>query len=123
MDTRKMTHDLRLGYWADLLRKRRESGKTIRLFCRENGINEKTWYYWQRRLREAAGERMLAQSGDSDPVFPVFAELPMLPETESAPSSNYAAVRIQLGKAVVEFQNGVDKGLASSILRALLKQC
>jgi putative transposase len=118
-----MTQDLRLGYWADLLRQRRESGKTIRSFCRENGINEKTWYYWQRRLREAAGERMLAQSGDSAPDVPMFAELPMLPEPASASGSTNAAIRIQLGRAVVEFQNGADKNLAASILRALLKQC
>jgi hypothetical protein len=58
MDTRNITREVRLKRWADVINERNASGKTIKLFCEEQNICAKTYYYWQRQLREAAVERM-----------------------------------------------------------------
>ena len=49
-----MARQVRLSQWAGIMHERSESGKSIRKWCAENGIQEKTYYYWQRNLRESA---------------------------------------------------------------------
>jgi hypothetical protein len=58
MNARKMTKQVRLSKWAQIIHERQESGQTVKQWCKENGINEKTYYYWQRKLREAIYERI-----------------------------------------------------------------
>ncbi len=52
MTKKQMTLQARLMHWLEITSRRAESGKTIRQWCRENAVNEKTYYFWQRRLRE-----------------------------------------------------------------------
>jgi transposase-like protein len=40
------------------MRERNESGKSVRVYCQRAGIREKTYYYWQRKLRETACEEL-----------------------------------------------------------------
>lgn len=54
MNTKEMARQVRLSHWAGVMRERNESGKSIRSWCQENDICEKTYYYWQRKLRQAA---------------------------------------------------------------------
>ena len=58
MNAREMAQQVRLAQWAGVMRERNESGKSIRLWCNENGINQKTFHYWQRKLRDTACERV-----------------------------------------------------------------
>ena len=37
---------------------RGESGLSIKAFCKDAGIHENTYYYWQRKLRSAACEQL-----------------------------------------------------------------
>ena len=51
----------RVQLWAERIAECRSSGKSVRAWCRENEISEKTYYYWQRRLYEqmvSAAERV-----------------------------------------------------------------
>jgi putative transposase len=54
MDTRKIAGQYRLTQWSEVIRRRTESGLNVRGFCDREGIRENTYYYWQRKLREAA---------------------------------------------------------------------
>ena len=56
METKEMTRQVRLNYWAGVMQERTESGQNIRQWCKEKGMQEKTYFYWQRKLREAACE-------------------------------------------------------------------
>ena len=58
MNTKEMTRQVRLAHWINVLRERNESGKSIRAWCQENEINQKTYHYWQRKLRETACEQV-----------------------------------------------------------------
>ena len=40
----------RVQIWAERIAECRSSGKSVRAWCRENEMSEKTYYYWQRRL-------------------------------------------------------------------------
>ena len=52
-----MTRQERLENWAARIMACRSSGLTVRAWCRENGLSEKTYYYWQRRLFQALLEQ------------------------------------------------------------------
>lgn len=120
MDTRQLAHEVRMKHWAEVLRRRRESGQTIRSFCRSEGICEKTYYYWQKRIRQAAGESLMGQVESQVPgalpVVPVFAALP-------APKAAGGAVRVEIGGAVVEIEPGADMAVVASVLRLFAGQC
>ena len=45
-----MSKQERLENWTARIMACRSSGMTVRAWCRENGLSEKTYYYWQRRL-------------------------------------------------------------------------
>lgn len=54
MNTREIAADYRQAHWAEVMRERAERGVSIRLYCEQAGFHENTYYYWQRKLREAA---------------------------------------------------------------------
>ena len=119
MDTRELTHEVRMKHWAEVLRHRHESGQTIRGFCRTEGICEKTYYYWQKRIREAAGTALLGQEKEQMPAtlppVPVFAALPA--------SKASGVVHVEIGGAVVDIESGADMAVVHSVLRMLRGQC
>lgn len=74
MHTKEMASEYRLARWSLVMRERRESGLSVRAFCREAGIHENVYYYWQRKLREAACGQMV-----QSPPDPCFAEVRLEP--------------------------------------------
>jgi len=58
MNTREIAEEYRLSHWAGIMRERKDSGLSIRAYCRQVGCHENVFYYWQRKLREAACEEM-----------------------------------------------------------------
>jgi len=54
MNTREIASEYRLTHWAQAMRDRADRGLSIRAYCEETGIHENTYFYWQRKLREAA---------------------------------------------------------------------
>lgn len=47
----------RLAYWTDAVTRCRNSGLTVRAWCDQEGIREKTYYYWQRKIFKVACEQ------------------------------------------------------------------
>lgn len=52
MDTVEVKHKYLLSKWAPIIQSCRTSGMTVKAWCQENNINEKQFFYWQRRVRE-----------------------------------------------------------------------
>ena len=48
-----MTNDARAQAWAQVLSAQADSGLSKKAFCAEHQINVATFYYWQKRFREA----------------------------------------------------------------------
>ena len=117
MDTRQVTREVRLTHWAGILRDRRDSGLSVRGYCLEQGINEKTYYYWQRKLRETACEGLIPQehnfpaSSHKGPT--VFAALPM----QSSNDSGHIVIR--LNGAEVEIRGEANSATVDTVLRVL----
>ena len=73
MDTRKIASELRLSQWAGILRERKESGLSVQRWCLENDVQEKTYYYWQRKLRENVCDKLTQETGTA--MTPAFAQI------------------------------------------------
>jgi len=56
-----LRNEYRLQQWAKIAEECARSGMSNRKFLAERGIPEKSYYYWLRRLREAAADAMTPQ--------------------------------------------------------------
>ena len=63
MNTKDIAVEYRLSKWAQVIQDRKESGQSIKAYCKSEGIHENAYYYWLKRLRETAWEE-LAKSND-----------------------------------------------------------
>lgn len=50
----KITHKVRCEQWTNIIKECLASGMNKTAWCREQGISDKSFFYWQRRLREEA---------------------------------------------------------------------
>lgn len=83
MNTRAIAAEYRLSHWAQIMRERKESGLSIKAFCEKAGFHENIYFYWQRKLREAASEQLptpQASSGANVLVPSGFTEIKMQAE-------------------------------------------
>ena len=80
----KSTYEIRLSNWKAVIEQcsLRPAGQTVKQWLDDNGINEKTYYYWQRRIRkEVFGQIDLPQPAKvQEPASVSFAEIPVMPE-------------------------------------------
>ena len=97
--------EYRLQEWTQIHQRYRESGLSNREFCRQNGIAEKTFYYWLRKLREAAIKHK--------------PELVALPEGGNPMDD---MIHIRFGGAVLELPAKTNATAIASLLQALQKQ-
>lgn len=101
----------RLEKWTSRIMACRSSGMTIRAWCRENQVPEKSFYYWQRQLFDAV-------SRQKNPGQPAFAEntLPQ-PKQTTVP-----AVTVRCSGMEADIYNGADAAVIETVLR-ILKSC
>jgi len=46
VDTREATRNYRLNQWTEIVRECRSSGQTVAVWCAENSIKPRNYYYW-----------------------------------------------------------------------------
>ena len=97
----------KLSEWAERVSACRNSGLSVKTWCRENGVSEQTYYKWQRRLYE------LAQNQQENR----FAEV-----TPQALNRSVIAVTVQFGGVKLAIHNGADAATVEAVLRAV-KSC
>ena len=100
----------RVQLWTERIAECRSSGMSVRTWCRENEISEKTYYYWQRRLYQ----QMISAAQGVD-----FAEIPRGIQTGQ---STGAAAKISLSGATIEVYPEADTQMIQVILETM-KSC
>ena len=99
--------DQRVQLWAERIEECRSSDMSVRAWCRENGISEKTYYYWQRRLYQ---EMVCTTEAVS------FAKIPQRIQTGQCSG---AVAKVSLSGATIEFYPGADAQMIQAILQTL----
>ena len=92
----------RAQQWEMVVQECAASGLSNREFCRQRGIPEKRFYYWQRKLRQQIVESAAPQL------------VPLEPVTESED-----LLQIQYRGAELKLPAGVDMDAVASLLRSL----
>lgn len=85
--------------WTEKIRKCSESGLTVSEWCRENGINLKTYYYHLRKLRKDICEQI--------PV-PVM----------TVPEGSHS-VKLSIREVTAEIPEGISEQMMTSLIRAM----
>jgi transposase-like protein len=52
--------------WADLIRQHEQSGAAVKVFCRDRGVSEPSFYSWRKRLATSQPVRFALVDGKSD---------------------------------------------------------
>ena len=100
-DVLAVRNEYRAQNWAMVIQECSNSGLSNREFCRQHGICEKSFYYWQRKLRTQIAEAAAAK----------LVPLEQNPVEES--------LQIQYRGAELKLPAGVDMGAVAAILRSL----
>ena len=85
MNTREIAEEYRLSHWAGIMQERKESGLSVRAFCKNAGFHENNYFYWQKRLREATCEELAKIQNNTNIVPKGFMEV-RLSSSSSIPS-------------------------------------
>lgn len=118
----QITHQVRLANWTKIIEQcsNRPQGTTIKQWLMENGINEKSYYYWLRRVRQNAYSRMdielPAVTTPAEQPAVAFAEIPV-PERTNA--SFKADAMISTGFFVIGISNSISDGLLAKLLKVI----
>lgn len=103
-DVLAVRNELRMQNWMDIIRECRESGLSNREFCTRQGISEKTYYYWLRKIRSSAAETLEPQ-------------LVRLQEAHSSRPEHM--IHIHYGETELKLPENVDLKAVSILLNAL----
>ena len=101
-DVLAVRDEYRAQNWAMVIQECSDSGLSNREFCRQRGIPEKSFYYWQRKLRQQIVESAAPQL------------VPLEPVTESED-----LLQIQYRGAELKLPAGVDMDAIAALLRSL----
>ena len=103
-----MNQQNKLALWAGRISECRSSGQNVKVWCKENGICEQTYYRWQKRLFEMAKAQQEVQFAEVTPV-------------QSVRSAN-VAVTVRIAEAEADIHSGADTATVETVLR-ILKSC
>ena len=107
----------RLEQWTKLIQDCQSSGMKIDDWCEANGVTHHAYYYWLRKVRQAACQDLPTVSGVNTPT--TFKKL----SVQTPIANTQAAVNIHLSGATLEVTNGASKETVEAVLLALRSIC
>ncbi len=115
------THEVRIANWRSIIEQcqARPEGQSAKQWLADNGIPEKNYYYWQRKVRQetyALISSKVTPAAEPEPV--TFAELPFISPKENGQSFSPDAV-IRRGQTVLELSNSVSDRLLDRLMEVV----
>ena len=115
----QLNHHRNLAQWQQLVYDCRNSGMTVRAWCAENGISEKTYYYRQRKVWDAAQQQKTEQNTDMPGKMPAIIPCAIPIAISSAVSAQTPALVLRSASWTVEVNLGCDPELLRLVLRTV----
>ena len=97
-----------LQYWIPIINECCNSGQTKKAWCKEHGIDIKSFYYYQRKLYNTVMEEQTK-----------FIELKPVESTSVSSLPSTSVARLTINGVVLELCPGVDSETVTSIVRGL----
>ena len=117
----KITHKVRCEQWTSIIKECLTSGMPKTTWCREHGISDKAFFYWQRILREEAYLTTLestltpAVKENPTPTTTDFIEIKMTDQASSSTSLFKPDVVIRRGTVSIEISNTATEELLNKV--------
>ena len=110
-------HESLLQLWRSRVMECRNSGKSVTVWCKENGINVKTYYYWQKKVWDKETRAMIPSGYHKcQKVQSVqFAQVNLVPEA----AASDADMIIHKDSWTIEIRNTANAALLSAVLQAV----
>ena len=99
----------KLALWVERISSCRNSGLSVKTWCKENGVCEQTYYKWQKKLFAMAKTQQELQFAEVTPVMAMN-------------SGSQIAISIHASGLAADIHNGADPTTVESVLR-ILKLC
>ena len=117
----KITHEVRIANWRSIIEQcqARPEGQSAKQWLADNGISEKNYYYWQRKVRQEAYALIspdVAPAVQTEPV--VFAELPFTSPKDDQQAFSPDVV-IRRGQTVMELSNTISDRLLDRLMEVV----
>ena len=97
-------NEYRSQQWAMIIKDCTGSGMSNKEYCRQHGINEKTFYYWLHKIRKQACEN----------AAPQIVAIDAVPETDEK-------LKIAFKGAELNLPGGVDISAVAAVLLSIQK--
>lgn len=119
----RITHQVRLANWTKIIEQcnNRPTGMSAKQWLRDNGISDKSYYYWLRKIRQEVyaskeNELPVIHSIQEQQPTVTFAEIP-LPEQQISITDTFKAdAVIHTGTMVIGISNTISDTLLSHLL-------
>lgn len=115
MDTQKIVTQFRLSGWGEEVKERIASGQTVSAFCEENGISKATYYYRQKKVREAAYTDLLGKRNEAGLVPNGWTQL----EEPKLATAAKSTLTIEIGGCQIKVNASTDSELLAQVCRVL----
>ena len=116
-DTQRIAAQFRLSGWGEAVKERIASGQSISAFCSERGISKTTYYYRQKKVREAACAQIVKAQQSGGALVP--GGWMQLTESPSNLAAADSAITIEVGGCRITAKADTDEGLLVKVCRAL----
>jgi len=130
MSSKEVSKQVRLMEWAEILRTRKASGQTVKAWCAANEINEKRYYYWQSRIRQATMEQISNQESQNTGIIPtgwtqlsVPTHVALSTPVSVSAAGTEASLTIEIGNSRIIAHENTSPELLSTTCRVLLSLC
>lgn len=118
------THEVRISNWKSIIEQcqSRPKGQTTKQWLKDNGISDKQYYYWLRKLRKLAYNESHSEETSFPPAAvmqtsPIpFAEIPA--QDILTPGSE-PAVTIKTKKSLIQISSSVSETLMIELVKAV----
>lgn len=117
MNMKKISQEMNLQKWTQIVKECRNSGETAVKWCAENDINIKTYYYRQRKVLKSVCNELMITNNNVE-RSPAFAEV-ILPGTKRSE----VAITLNLNNIFLQIHNGADESVISQTLKVLGNLC
>ena len=121
MNTRTIATAYRLSEWAQKLQERRATGESIDAFCARTGASRHSYFYWQRKVREAACRELLPEL-DGNKIQEMVPSGWAVCTAKDAPQEAQGVI-VEIGKFRVLAEAGTNSKTLEAVFRVLVDLC
>ena len=124
INTREIATEYRLSHWSGIMQEQNASGMSVKAYCESIGLHQNVYYYWQRKLREAACTELLPAETNKNEATKVPNGWALCGTAiQSSPATKRSEITIEIGKSRVTANTDADLEILGNVCRMLMSLC